>query len=128
MISLLQSVEIKLGIRCVSGSISSGPGFPRLSQRFRTTPVRRRRSSSCSCSSTKSAMAATDSKIVHPPVAKKVKHELQMFGDVRVDNYYWLRDDSRSDPEMLDYIRQENAYTDFIMSETKHLKIKFLLN
>ncbi|KAD4385001.1 hypothetical protein E3N88_25169 [Mikania micrantha] len=124
MISLLQSVEIKLGIRCVSGSISSGPGFPRLSQRFRTTPVRRRRSSSCSCSSTKSAMAATDSKIVHPPVAKKVKHELQMFGDVRVDHYYWLRDDSRSNPEMLDYIRQENAYTDFIMSETKHLEDK----
>ncbi|KAK0574836.1 hypothetical protein LWI29_029851 [Acer saccharum] len=24
-----------------------------------------------------------------PPVAKKVEHVLEMFGDVRVDNYYW---------------------------------------
>ncbi|KAK2995295.1 hypothetical protein RJ640_013504 [Escallonia rubra] len=34
-----------------------------------------------------------------PPVAKKVRHEMKMFGDVRIDDYYWLRDDSRSDPE-----------------------------
>ncbi|KAI3821860.1 hypothetical protein L1987_09434 [Smallanthus sonchifolius] len=110
MISLFPSAQFRLGIRCV---ISSGP---RLSQRFLT--IR----SSSNCSSTKSAMAATDSNAVLPPVAKKVKHELEMFGDVRVDNYYWLRDDSRSNPEMLSYLQQENAYTDFIMSGTKQLE------
>ncbi|KAK2980350.1 hypothetical protein RJ640_029097 [Escallonia rubra] len=26
-----------------------------------------------------------------PPVAKKVRHEMEMFGDVRIDDYYWLR-------------------------------------
>ncbi|PWA75490.1 prolyl oligopeptidase family protein [Artemisia annua] len=57
-----------------------------------------------------------------PPVAKKVKHEMKMFDDVRVDNYYWLRDDSRSDPDMLHYLNQENAYTDYIMSGTKNLE------
>lgn len=51
-----------------------------------------------------------------PPVAKKVKHEMEMFGDFRNDNYYWLRDDSRSNPQVLSYLHQENAYTDFIMS------------
>lgn len=51
-----------------------------------------------------------------PPVAKKVKHVMEMFGDVRVDNYYWLRDDSRTNPEMLSYLSQENAYTESIMS------------
>lgn len=51
-----------------------------------------------------------------PPVAKKVKHEMEMFGDVRNDNYYWLRDDSRSNPQVLSYLHQENAYTDFVMS------------
>lgn len=51
-----------------------------------------------------------------PPVAKKVEHAMEMFGDVRIDNYYWLRDDSRTDPEVLSYLRQENAYTDSIMS------------
>ncbi|KAF8398648.1 hypothetical protein HHK36_014503 [Tetracentron sinense] len=51
-----------------------------------------------------------------PPAVKKVKHEMEMFGDVRIDNYYWLRDDSRSNPEVLSYLKEENSYTDFIMS------------
>ncbi|KAK2988824.1 hypothetical protein RJ640_022535 [Escallonia rubra] len=34
-----------------------------------------------------------------PRVAKKVRHEMEMFGDVRIDDYCWLRDDSRSDLE-----------------------------
>ena len=51
-----------------------------------------------------------------PPVAKKVEHAMHMFGDVRVDNYYWLRDDSRCDPDMLSYLRAENEYTDSVMS------------
>ncbi|KAA8541449.1 hypothetical protein F0562_025412 [Nyssa sinensis] len=67
-----------------------------------------------------SAMATTTSKAA--PFAKKVKHEMEMFGDVRVDNYYWLRDDSRSDPEVLAYLQAENAYTDFLMSGTKHFE------
>ena len=51
-----------------------------------------------------------------PLVAKKVSREMELFGDVRVDNYYWLRDDSRSNPDILSHLRSENAYTDFIMS------------
>uniref|UniRef100_A0A1D1YJN7 Prolyl endopeptidase n=2 Tax=Anthurium amnicola TaxID=1678845 RepID=A0A1D1YJN7_9ARAE len=54
-----------------------------------------------------------------PPVAKKVKHEMEMFGDVRVDNYYWLRDDSRTNPEVLSYLKEENDYTEFVMSGSK---------
>ena len=41
---------------------------------------------------------------------------MQMFGDVRVDNYYWLRDDSRCNPDMLSYLREENDYTGSVMS------------
>ncbi|KAI7995158.1 Protease 2 [Camellia lanceoleosa] len=58
-----------------------------------------------------------------PPMAKKVNHEMdEMFGDVRVDSYYWLRDDSRSNPDVLSYLQQENDYADFLMSGTKHLE------
>ncbi|GFS39690.1 prolyl oligopeptidase family protein [Actinidia rufa] len=60
--------------------------------------------------------------LLDPPVANKVKHELELFGDVRVDNYYWLRDDSRSDPQVLSYLQEENAYTDFLMSGTKDVE------
>ncbi|KNA05538.1 hypothetical protein SOVF_189420 [Spinacia oleracea] len=59
-----------------------------------------------------------------PPVVKKVKHEMEMFGDVRDDNYYWLRDDSRSNEEILSHLRSENSYTDFVMSGTKELEEK----
>ncbi|KAL5763571.1 hypothetical protein ACOSP7_019835 [Xanthoceras sorbifolium] len=41
---------------------------------------------------------------------------MELFGDVRVDNYYWLRDDSRPDPEILSYLKLENIYTDSVMS------------
>ncbi|KAL6187283.1 hypothetical protein ACLB2K_038683 [Fragaria x ananassa] len=54
-----------------------------------------------------------------PPVAKKVEHKMELLGDVRVDNYYWLRDDSRSDPDVLSYLEQENDHTNFHMSGTK---------
>ncbi|XP_073302678.1 uncharacterized protein [Primulina huaijiensis] len=57
-----------------------------------------------------------------PPSAKKVKHEMEMFGDLRVDNYYWLRDDSRSDAEVLAHLKRENAYFDHVMSGTKQLE------
>ncbi|XP_058774881.1 uncharacterized protein LOC131649151 [Vicia villosa] len=59
-----------------------------------------------------------------PPVAKKVEHVMELFNDVRIDNYYWLRDDSRSDPDVLDYLRQENAYADSVMSGTKEIEDK----
>ena len=51
-----------------------------------------------------------------PPVAKKVEHKMELFGDVRIDNYYWLRDDSRKNADVISYLQQENAYTDFVMS------------
>ncbi|CAJ2631003.1 unnamed protein product [Trifolium pratense] len=59
-----------------------------------------------------------------PPVAKKVEHVMELFNDTRIDNYYWLRDDSRSDPDVLSYLRQENAYTDSVMSGTKEIEDK----
>ncbi|KAL2545791.1 Prolyl oligopeptidase family protein [Forsythia ovata] len=67
-------------------------------------------------------MTSTISPSRAPPMAKKVKHEMEMFGDLRIDNYYWLRDDSRSDPEVLSYLHEENAYTDYSMSGIKPLQ------
>jgi len=46
------------------------------------------------------------------PVAKIVPHRLEAHGEVRIDDYYWLRDDDRDDPEVLRYIEAENAYTE----------------
>ncbi|WOL18932.1 hypothetical protein Cni_G27729 [Canna indica] len=70
------------------------------------------------------AAASAVASMASPPVAKKVRHEMEMFGDVRVDNYYWLRDDSRSDPEMLAYLKEENNYTELAMSDVKQFQNK----
>lgn len=51
-----------------------------------------------------------------PPVAEKHPHILQTGGESRTDDYYWLRDDSRQDPKVLNYLRAENQYSAQIMS------------
>ena len=51
------------------------------------------------------------------PLAEKKPHELEMHGDVRVDDYYWLRE--RNNPEVLQYLEAENAYTASMMAATE---------
>lgn len=60
--------------------------------------------------------------LVMPPKANKVPHVMTEHGDTRTDNYYWLRDDSRKDPNVLDYLNAENAYTESVMKEGKALE------
>ena len=45
------------------------------------------------------------------PVALKKIHHHQAHGDSRQDDYFWLRDDDRQDPQVIDYLKQENAFT-----------------
>lgn len=51
---------------------------------------------------------------------------MTLHGDTRVDNYYWLRDDSRSQPAVLDYLQQENAYGREAMSSQRSLQDRVL--
>ena len=45
-----------------------------------------------------------------PPVAAIHPFNVESPNGVRVDNYYWLRDDTRTNPAMLSYIKAENDY------------------
>jgi len=54
------------------------------------------------------------------PVVEKKPHELEMHGDVRVDDYYWLRE--RSNPEVVAYLEAENTYTEAVMAPTEELQ------
>ncbi|GAA4809723.1 oligopeptidase B [Marinicella pacifica] len=56
-----------------------------------------------------------------PPVAKKVPHTLTIHGDKRVDNYHWLRDDQRSNPDVLAYLEAENKYTEAQLKDVEPL-------
>lgn len=55
------------------------------------------------------------------PQAKKNPHKHIHHDDVRVDNYHWLRDDDRKDKQVLDYLTQENIYTDNQLDSQKIL-------
>src|SRR5262249_59651140 len=45
-----------------------------------------------------------------PPVAAKKPYDVVSPNGTRNDPYYWLRDDTRSKPEVLNYLKDENAY------------------
>ena len=46
-----------------------------------------------------------------PPKAERRPHVFSQHGLERTDNYHWLRDDSRTDPDVLAYLNAENSYT-----------------
>ena len=63
-----------------------------------------------------------DLETIKAPVAKKVAKELTIHGDTRIDNYYWLRDDTRSDPEILAHLQAEEDYTQQQLGHTQKLQ------
>jgi oligopeptidase B len=63
------------------------------------------------------AARAIDPTVATPPVAKKVPTKLEMHGDVRIDDYFWIRDKTNKD--VLAYLEAENAYTAAVMKPTK---------
>jgi len=55
-----------------------------------------------------------------PPLAAVRPHRFDEFGTVRIDNYYWLKE--RSNPEVIKYLEDENAYTKAVMAHTQALQ------
>jgi len=55
-----------------------------------------------------------------PPVAKIIPHVDTVFGDIRVDDYYWMRE--RGDSAVIDYLEAENEYTEAVMKHTEDLQ------
>lgn len=68
---------------------------------------------------------------VKPPVAEKIPQKLEAHGDVRIDNYYWMRlsDEQKNSAQpdeqtrkVLDYLNAENAFKDALMKHTEPLR------
>ena len=57
-----------------------------------------------------------------PDAARKPHVVKAPHGAQRVDEYYWLRDDKRKNPEVLAYLNAENAYVDALMAPLKPLE------
>ncbi len=62
----------------------------------------------------------------NPPVAEKRPQPLTVHGDTRVDEFYWMRDDDRRDPDVIAYLEAENAWADLQLAHLSDLTAELL--
>ena len=62
------------------------------------------------------------SSIPEAPVAEIIPYEMIIHGHTRVDNYYWLNEGDN--PEVIEYLEAENAYTGAVLKHTEALQEK----
>lgn len=74
---------------------------------------------SCKNTNQKSVVPGQD-KYPAPPVAITSPDTFREFGNVRIDNYFWLKD--KTNPKVLSYLTQENEYCNIVMANTKTLQ------
>jgi oligopeptidase B len=55
-------------------------------------------------------------------VPKKIPVQLEKFGDVRIDNYFWMKE--RDTEAVLSFLKEENAQTDSALSDSRGLTEK----
>jgi oligopeptidase B len=60
--------------------------------------------------------------VVTPPTARIVPRIDTLHGEVRTDNYFWIR--NKADPQVISYLESENAYTAARMKHTEALQKK----
>jgi oligopeptidase B len=63
----------------------------------------------------------TDASRRDPPRAARRHRTIEAPAGSRDDPYYWLRDDERTNEEVLAHLRAENAYTDAVLSPIQPL-------
>lgn len=56
------------------------------------------------------------------PIANKKAKILSSHNLERTDNYYWMRDDDRNAPAVLEHLAAENAYCDTVLKPTEELQ------
>ncbi|MBD1582626.1 S9 family peptidase [Pseudoalteromonas sp. S16_S37] len=78
------------------------------------------------CQSTSTETTSQTSSVSSPsvtaPIAAKVPYKTKIHGYELVDNYHWLRDDSRSSEQVIAHLEKENSYTDTILAPSEALQ------
>ena len=57
---------------------------------------------------------------MNPPIATRIPHPHTLHGDVRPDDYYWLRE--RNNPEVIRYLEAENRYGQAVLEPLQALE------
>ena len=66
------------------------------------------------------ALAQFDLVNAKAPVAAKKPKDVTVHEDKRIDDYFWLRE--KGTPEVVNYLEQENAYTEAVLAPAKALR------
>jgi len=74
----------------------------------------------CGAAGPKQPWAAGMAREPSPPIAPKHPVRIEQHGQVRVDDYAWLR--QRGSREVLDYLNAENAYTEAVLAPQRALE------
>ncbi|MFH1853664.1 MAG: hypothetical protein ABIA75_15110, partial [Candidatus Neomarinimicrobiota bacterium] len=70
-------------------------------------------------------VSVASDRVLAPPVAEIRQYVMTLFGDTRIDNYYWLKE--RGSAAVLDYLNAENDYTAARMQPTAALQEELYL-
>jgi len=65
-------------------------------------------------------LALNFTSVITPPRALKIPRVDTLFNEIKVDDYYWLR--NRNDPRVVKYLEAENDYTQKVMAHTISLQ------
>ncbi|NOU52279.1 S9 family peptidase [Pseudoalteromonas sp. JBTF-M23] len=76
----------------------------------------------CQSTSTISQTSSVSSQSVTAPIAAKIPHKTEIHGYELVDNYHWLRDDTRSSEQVISHLEKENSYTDSVLAQSEALQ------
>ena len=79
--------------------------------------------SACSDNTNNENQDAMASEITQP-IAKKIPYKMELHDDVRIDDYYWMRDDERKDGSILAHLEAENEYLKAKMAHTENFQEK----
>ena len=63
---------------------------------------------------------ATSTPLPHAPIAPREPHDVSVHGDLRIDDYFWMRE--RDDPRTLPHLRAENAHAEAWFAPHAELK------
>jgi oligopeptidase B len=69
-----------------------------------------------------SVAAIEETSVAQPPVAARKPVEHRLHGDLRVDDYFWLRE--KENPDVIRHLEAENAYTSAVMLATEAFQEK----
>jgi oligopeptidase B len=74
------------------------------------------------------AQAQPVAEALKPPVARREPYVVRSPHGDRIDEYYWLRDDDPKTkrPEILEYLRAENAYTEAMLAPLAGLRAQLV--